>query len=51
MCIRDRFETVGDLIAKVLDGLAANGEDGNSAVEAEVRAAVGSLCDQFPIYR
>ena len=45
------FETVGDLIAKVLDGLAANGEDGNSAVEAEVRAAVGSLCDQFPIYR
>ncbi len=45
------FETVGDLIAKVLDGLAANGEDGNGAVEADVRAAVRALCDQFPIYR
>ncbi|MAV47220.1 MAG: serine hydroxymethyltransferase [Alphaproteobacteria bacterium TMED89] len=44
------FETVGDLIAKVLDGLAANGEDGNAAVEAEVRAAVRDLCGQYPIY-
>jgi glycine hydroxymethyltransferase len=44
------FETVGDLIAKVLDGLAANGEEGNAAVEAEVRNAVRALCAQFPIY-
>ena len=44
------FETVGDLIAKVLDGLAANGEEGNAAVEAEVRNAVRTLCAQFPIY-
>ena len=44
------FETVGDLIAKVLDGLAANGEEGNAAVEAEVRNAVRGLCAQFPIY-
>ena len=44
------FETVGDLIAKVLDGLAASGEEGNAAVEAEVRNAVRALCAQFPIY-
>jgi glycine hydroxymethyltransferase len=44
------FETVGDLIAKVLDGLAANGDEGNAAVEAEVRSAVRALCAQFPIY-
>ena len=44
------FEMVGDLIAKVLDGLAANGKDGNAAVEAEVRDAVRGLCAQFPIY-
>ncbi|MGB1146278.1 MAG: serine hydroxymethyltransferase [Alphaproteobacteria bacterium] len=44
------FQTVGDLIAKVLDGLAANGEDGNGDVEASVRAQVHDLCGRFPIY-
>ncbi len=43
------FAKVGDLIAEVLDGLAANPED-NSAVEAKVRADVKELCDAFPIY-
>jgi glycine hydroxymethyltransferase len=33
-----------------VDGLAANGEDGNGAVEAKVRAEVQALCDRFPIY-
>ncbi len=44
------FQTVGDLIATVLDGLSANGEDGNADVEAGVRAQVADLCGRFPIY-
>jgi glycine hydroxymethyltransferase len=43
------FAKVGDLIAEVLDGLAANPED-NSAVEEKVRADVKQLCDAFPLY-
>ena len=43
------FTKVGDLIAEVLDGLAANPED-NGAVEARVREEVKALCDAFPIY-
>ena len=44
------FRQIGDWITEVVDGLAANGEDGNGAVEAAVRAKVQALCDQFPIY-
>ncbi len=44
------FTAIGDMIADVLDGLAANGADGNGAVEADVRARVKVLCDRFPIY-
>ena len=44
------FQMVGHLIADVLDGLAANGPDGNAAVEQEVRARVETLCASFPIY-
>jgi glycine hydroxymethyltransferase len=43
------FRTVGRLIARVVDGLAQNGDD-NSAVEAEVRAEVLDLTRRFPIY-
>jgi glycine hydroxymethyltransferase len=35
---------------EVVDGLAAHGEDGNAAVEANVRAKVEALCERFPIY-
>jgi len=35
----------------VVDGLAANGEDGNAAVETRVRAEVKALCDRFPLYQ
>ena len=45
------FQTIGHMIADVLDGLAANGEHGNAAVEAEVRVRVRALCARFPIYR
>ena len=44
------FRTVGKLIVEVLDGLAANGDAGNAAVEASVRERVAALTKRFPIY-
>ncbi len=44
------FREIGDLIVEVVDGLAANGAEGNGAVEDEVKAKVQALCDRFPIY-
>jgi glycine hydroxymethyltransferase len=44
------FRTVGRLIAEVLEGLAANGEAGNAAVEAKVKNEAIALCERFPIY-
>ncbi len=44
------FARVGKLIVETLDGLAANGESGNSAVEARVRDNVAELTRRFPIY-
>ena len=32
------FREIGRMIAEVLDGLAKNGEEGNGAVEAKVKA-------------
>ncbi|MQX35047.1 serine hydroxymethyltransferase [Roseospira navarrensis] len=46
----EEFRQVGEMIAEVLDGLAANRED-NSAVETAVRKRVGALCARFPIYQ
>jgi glycine hydroxymethyltransferase len=43
------FRQVGELITRVLEGLAANSDD-NSAVEQEVRGEVRDLCRRFPIY-
>ncbi len=47
---RAEFVKVGELIVETLDGLAANGELGNVAVEAKVRADVAELTRRFPIY-
>ena len=44
------FAAIGDMIADVLDGLAAHGADGNSAVEKAVNVRVRALCARFPIY-
>jgi glycine hydroxymethyltransferase len=44
------FRAIADWIVEVVDGLAANGEAGNAAVEAAVRAKVEALCKRFPIY-
>ncbi|HYW15777.1 MAG TPA: serine hydroxymethyltransferase [Allosphingosinicella sp.] len=45
------FRDIADMVADVLEGLRDNGEEGNGAVEAEVKARVRSLCARFPIYQ
>ena len=44
------FRDIGRMIADVLEGLAKNGEAGNGAVEAKVKAEAIALCERFPIY-
>ena len=44
------FKQVGELIVETLDGRAKNGDEGNAAVEASVRARVEALTNRFPIY-
>ncbi|ODN68815.1 Serine hydroxymethyltransferase 1 [Methylobrevis pamukkalensis] len=44
------FQEIGDMIITVLDGLVANGEEGNGDVEAAVKERVKNLTDRFPIY-
>ncbi|MEM7746688.1 MAG: serine hydroxymethyltransferase [Pseudomonadota bacterium] len=46
----NEFETIGHLVTRVLDGLAANGEDSNRDLEAAVRSEAILLCRSFPIY-
>jgi len=44
------FVEVGEMILKVVTGLAANGEEGNGEVEAQVKTQATALCHKFPIY-
>jgi len=44
------FKEVGEMIAEVIDGLAAKGEDGDPAIEDSVKKRVIALCRRFPIY-
>jgi glycine hydroxymethyltransferase len=44
------FKKIGELITRVLDGVAANGPEGDADVEAAVRLEVEVLCQEFPIY-
>ena len=44
------FQKVGDLIARVLDAVAANGGEAAPEEEAAARAEVEALCARFPIY-
>ena len=46
----DEWKLVGEYIIEVLDGLKANGPEGNGAVEAAVKEKVAALCARFPIY-
>jgi glycine hydroxymethyltransferase len=45
------FQSIGNMIIEVLDGIAAKGDEGNGAVEASVKKRVIALCERFPIYR
>lgn len=47
----DEFREVGNMIIEVLDGLVANGEDGNAAVEKGVKVRAKDLCRRHPIYQ
>jgi len=48
------FQQVGEMITRLLDGLAADGpalnDGGNAVLEAKVREEVRALCRRFPIY-
>ncbi|GHG91475.1 serine hydroxymethyltransferase [Pseudodonghicola xiamenensis] len=44
------FRQIGDWIIEVVDGLAANGAEGNAEVEEKVKAEVAALCARFPLY-
>ncbi|MDG1431584.1 MAG: serine hydroxymethyltransferase, partial [Paracoccaceae bacterium] len=44
------FRQIADWIVEVVEGLAANGEDGNADVENKVKAEVATLCARFPMY-
>ncbi|PIE14253.1 MAG: serine hydroxymethyltransferase [Rhodobacterales bacterium] len=44
------FRQIADWIVEVVDGLAANGPEGNAEVEAKVKAEVEALCASFPMY-
>ncbi len=44
------FRQIADWIVEVVDGLAANGAEGNADVEAKVRGEVEALCERFPLY-
>mgnify|MGYP000100201865 CR=1 FL=1 len=44
------FRQIADWIIEVVDGLATNGEEGNAAVEAKVKAEVEAMCAKFPMY-
>ena len=46
----DEFRHIARWIIEVVEGLAQNGEDGNGAVEASVKARVEAMCEKFPIY-
>lgn len=46
----DEFRAIADMIVEVVDGLAANGDEGNADVEAAVKAKVADLCAKFPLY-
>ncbi|MFN3619792.1 serine hydroxymethyltransferase [Sphingorhabdus sp.] len=44
------FREIGHMISDVLEGLRRKGEQGDPAIEAEVRLRVRELCSRFPIY-
>jgi glycine hydroxymethyltransferase len=46
----EEFRAIGGMIAEVVDGVAAKGEDGDPSIEDSVKRRVLELCGRFPIY-
>ena len=46
----EEFRQIARWIVEVVDGLAANGAEGNAEIEEKVKAEVEALCKQFPVY-
>ncbi len=44
------FRKIGELIARVVDGLSKNGPEGDGQIEEQVRGEVAKLCADFPVY-
>jgi glycine hydroxymethyltransferase len=44
------FRQIADWIVEVVDGLSANGAEGNSEVEDKVKSEVAALCARHPLY-
>lgn len=44
------FRQIGEMVVRVLDGLAANGVESNGVVEQAALDEAGRLCRAFPIY-
>jgi glycine hydroxymethyltransferase len=44
------FQDIGRWIVEVVDAVAREGEAGDDAIEADIRARVLDLCSRFPIY-
>ena len=44
------FREVGRMLVEVMDGLVANGPEGNGQVEERVKRQAIELCGRFPIY-
>lgn len=45
------FKQIGEMIVEVIDGLAANGPEGNAELEKAVWEKVQALCNQYPVYQ
>ncbi|MCI4664614.1 MAG: serine hydroxymethyltransferase [Neomegalonema sp.] len=44
------FTEIGEMIVRVVDGVAASGAEGDATIEAEVKEQAVALCQRFPIY-
>jgi len=46
----EEFRAIANMIVEVIDGIAARGDDGDSAIERNVQERVIDLCRRFQIY-
>ncbi len=46
----EEFRQIARWIVQVTEGLSADGDEGNAALEARIRDEVAELCGRFPLY-